>query len=99
MRPTSTGLTRWADDLVKALGMSGISMSQVSRLCTGIDERVSASLNGRWKSAPCRAIDPSANGARPYLWIDATYVKVRQNGRIVLAAGIVEVCVKTGARC
>ena len=58
--------TRSVDDLVKALGMSGISKSQVSRLCAEIDERVSAFLE--------RPIE----GDWPYLWIDATYVKVRQ---------------------
>ena len=59
------------DDLVKALGMSGVSKSQVSRLCAELDERVGAFLN--------RQIE----GDWPYLWIDATYVKVRQAGRIV----------------
>src|SRR5581483_7520455 len=63
--------TRSVDDLVKAMGMSGISKSQVSRLCAEIDERVHAFLN--------RPIE----GSWPYLWIDATYVKVRQAGRIV----------------
>jgi hypothetical protein len=67
--------TRSVDDLVKALGMTGISKSQVSRLCEEIDERVNAFLE--------RPIE----GEWPYLWIDATYVKVRQNGRIVSVAG------------
>jgi len=67
------------DDLVKALGMTGISKSQVSRLCEEIDERVTAFLE--------RPIE----GEWPYLWIDATYVKVRQNGRIVSVAVIVAV--------
>ena len=58
--------TRSVDDLVKAMGMSGISKSQVSRLCEEIDERVKAFLE--------RPIE----GDWPYLWIDATYVKVRQ---------------------
>jgi transposase-like protein len=61
--------TRSVDDLVKALGMDGISKSQVSRLCEDIDERVHAFL------------DRPIEGDWPYLWIDATYVKVRQNGR------------------
>ena len=60
--------TRSVDELVKALGMSGISKSQVSRLCAEIDERVGAFLN--------RPIE----GDWPYLWIDATYVKVREAG-------------------
>ena len=57
--------TRSVDDLVKAMGMSGVSKSQVSRLCEEIDERVKAFLE--------RPIE----GDWPYLWIDATYVKVR----------------------
>jgi putative transposase len=71
--------TRSVDDLVKAMGMSGISKSQVSRLVEEIDERVKTFLN--------RPIE----GDWPYLWIDATYVKVRQNGRVVSAAVIVAV--------
>jgi transposase-like protein len=78
--------TRSVDDLVKALGMSGISKSQVSRLCEEIDERVTAFLE--------RPIE----GDWPYLWIDATYVKVRQNGRIVSVAVIVAVGVNTDGR-
>jgi hypothetical protein len=66
--------TRSVDDLVKALGMSGVSKSQVSRLCAEIDERVTAFL------------DRPLEGDWPYLWIDATYLKVRQNGRIVPVA-------------
>ncbi len=58
--------TRAVDDLVQALGGTGISRSQVSRLCQEIDERVNAFLE--------RPIE----GEWPYLWIDATYVKVRQ---------------------
>ena len=71
--------TRSVDDLVKAMGMSGISKSQVSRLCEEIDERVQAFLT--------RPIE----GDWPYLWIDATYVKGRQDGRIVSLAAIVAV--------
>jgi putative transposase len=75
--------TRSVDDLVKALGMSGISKSQVSRLCTEIDERVQQFLS--------RPIE----GDWPYLWIDATYVKVREAGRIVSVAVIIAVGVNT----
>jgi putative transposase len=71
--------TRSVDDLVKAMGMSGVSKSQVSRLREEIDERVGVFLN--------RPIE----GEWPYLWIDATYVKVRQNGRVVSVAVIVAV--------
>ena len=78
--------TRSVDDLVKAMGMSGISKSQVSRLCEEIDERVQTFL--------ARPIE----GDWPYLWIDATYVKVRQNGRIVSVAVIVAVGANTEGR-
>jgi len=78
--------TRSVDDLVKALGMSGVSKSQVSRLCAEIDERVTAFL------------DRPLEGDWPYLWIDATYLKVRQNGRIVSVAVIVAVGVNTDGR-
>jgi putative transposase len=78
--------TRSVDDLVKAMGMTGISKSQVSRLCAEIDERVHAFL--------ARPIE----GSWPYLWIDATYVKVRQAGRIVSVAVIIAVAVNTDGR-
>ena len=78
--------TRSVDELVKALGMTGISKSQVSRLCAEIDERVTAFLE--------RPIE----GDWPYLWIDATYVKVRQQGRIVSVAVIIAVAVNTDGR-
>jgi putative transposase len=73
--------TRAVDDLVKALGAGGMSKSQVSRLCAEIDTRVNAFLSrpleGRW----------------PYLWLDATYLKVRDGGRIVSRAVIIAVAV------
>src|SRR4051794_4576385 len=78
--------TRAVDDLVKAMGGSGISKSQVSRLCEEIDERVNAFLS--------RPIE----GAWPYLWIDATYLKVREAGRIVSLAVIIAVGVNTDGR-
>ncbi len=78
--------TRSVDDLVKAMGMSGISKSQVSRLCEEIDQRVKAFL------------DRPIEGDWPYLWIDATYVKVRQEGRIVPVAVIVAVGVNADGR-
>src|SRR5438552_9470230 len=78
--------TRSVDDLVQAMGMSGISKSQVSRLCCEIDDKVKAFL--------ARPIE----GDWPYLWIDATYVKVRQNGRIVSVAVIVAVGVNSDGR-
>src|SRR5277367_3974345 len=68
------------------MGGSGISKSQVSRLCEEIDVRVKAFLN--------RPIE----GDWPYLWIDATYVKVRQAGRIVSVAVTVAVGVNNDGR-
>jgi transposase-like protein len=78
--------TRRVDDLVQAMGLSGISKSQVSKLCKEIDERVLAFLKrplaGEW----------------PYLWLDATYLKVRESGRIVSVAAIIAVAVTTDGR-
>jgi transposase-like protein len=68
------------------MGMSGISKSQVSRLCEEIGERAQAFL------------DRPIEGDWPYLWIDATYVKVRQAGRIVSVAVIVAVGVNGDGR-
>jgi putative transposase len=78
--------TRSVDDLVQAMGMSGISKSQVSRLCGEIDERVNTFLN--------RPLE----GEWPYLWLDATYVKVREAGRIVSVAVIIAVGVNDDGR-
>ena len=78
--------TRSVDDLVKAMGMSGISKSQVSRLCEEIDTRVKAFLE--------RPIE----GDWPYLWIDATYLKVRRGGRVVSVAVIIATGVNSDGR-
>ncbi len=78
--------TRSVDELVKAMGMTGISKSQVSRLCEEIDGRVKAFL------------DRPIEGDWPYLWLDATYVKVRQNSRVVSVAVIVAVGVNSDGR-
>jgi putative transposase len=78
--------TRSVDDLVQAMGMSGISKSQVSRPCAEIDDKVKTFLG--------RPIE----GDWPYQWIDATYVKVRQNGRIVSVAVIIAVGVNSDGR-
>lgn len=78
--------TRSVDDLVQAMGGTGISKSQVSRLCEEIDTRVDAFLH--------RPLE----GDWPYLWIDATYVKVRQEGRIVSVAVIIAVGVNSDGR-
>jgi transposase-like protein len=78
--------TRRVDDLVQAMGLSGISKSTVSKLCKDIDERVGEFLNRPLTSE------------WPYLWLDATYLKVRQGGRIVSIAAIIAVAVNTDGR-
>ena len=78
--------TRSVDDLVQAMGMSGISKSQVSRLCGEIDDRIQSFL------------DRPLEGDWPYLWLDATYLKVRQAGRIVSVAVTVAVAVNDRGR-
>ena len=71
--------TRKVDDLVKALGLDGISKSQVSRVCQTLDEEVE-----RFRS---RKLD----GSYPYLWLDATFVKVRDQGKVVSVAVVIAV--------
>src|SRR5665213_750446 len=78
--------TRSVDDLVRAMGMEGISKSQVSRLCGEIDERVQTFLS--------RPIE----GEWPYVWLDATYVKARRDHHIVSVAVIVAVGVNSDGR-
>jgi hypothetical protein len=78
--------TRSVDELVRAMGMTGISKSQVSRLCEEIDGRVKAFL------------DRPIEGDWPYLWLDATCVKVRQASRVVSVAVIVAVGVNSDGR-
>ena len=75
--------TRRVDDLVQAMGLSGISKSQVSKLCKDIDERVNAFL------------ERPLEGEWPYLWLDATYLKEREGGRIVSVAAIIAVAVNS----
>src|SRR5215211_5497954 len=74
--------TRRVDDLVQALGMTGISKSQVSRLCQALDDEVE-----RFRS---RRLD----GPYPYVWLDATFVKVRDEGRVVSMAVVVAIGVR-----
>jgi len=71
--------TRRVDALAKALGLEGISKSQVSRLCQELDAEVE-----RFRSRPLA-------GAYPYLWLDATFVKVREAGRVVSQAVVVAI--------
>jgi putative transposase len=80
--------TRKVDELVKALGMGGISKSQVSRLCEELDEEVA-----RFRGRPLE-------GSFPYVWVDATYVKARQDGHIASTAVVIAVGAnaKTGER-
>ena len=75
--------TRRVDEIVQAMGLSGIGKSTVSKLCKEIDERVNGFL------------DRPLEGEWPYLWLDATYLKVREGGRIVSVAAIIAVAVST----
>ena len=76
--------TRRVDDLVRALGIEGISKSEVSRMCAALDTEVE-----RFRSRPL------ADTAFPYLWLDATYLKVREAGRVVSMAALVATGVAT----
>lgn len=79
--------TRKVETLVKALGMDGISKSEVSRICQELDGEVN-----RWRN---RLLE----GMYPYLWLDATYIKVRDNGRVTNHAVVVAYGVReTGER-
>jgi len=78
--------TRAVDELVKAMGMTGISKSQVSRLCGEIDGKIKAFL------------DRPLEGEWPYVWLDATYIKARRDGRIVSVAVIIAVGVNGDGR-
>ncbi len=71
--------TRKVDDLVKALGIDGISRSEVSRICKSLDEEVRSFL--------ARPIE----GEHPYVWLDATFHKVRQAGRVTSVATVVAI--------
>ena len=80
--------TRRVDDLVQAMGLSGISKSTVSKstvskLCKDIDDRVNAFL------------DRPLVGDWPCLWLDATYLKQREGGRIISVAAIIAVAANT----
>jgi putative transposase len=79
--------TRKVDELVQALGLSGVDKSAVSRICRELDEVVE-----QFRRRPLE-------GAYPYLWLDALYLKVRQNHRIVSQAVVIAVGVRdTGER-
>lgn len=79
--------TRKVDELVKALGMQGISKSQVSRLCQELDDHLT------------RLRELELTGEHPYVWLDAKALKVRQDGRVVNMAAVVAIGVReTGER-
>jgi transposase-like protein len=79
--------TRKVDDLVKALGIDGISRSEVSRICKALDHEVRAFCS--------RPIEVEC----PYVWLDATFHKVRETGRVVSVATVVAIGVTaTGER-
>ena len=71
--------TRRVDDLVQALGMQGISKSQVSRMCAELDHEVE-----RFRTR-------KLEGPYPYVWLDGTFVKVRENGRVVSQAIVIAI--------
>jgi transposase-like protein len=71
--------TRKVDELMRALGLEGISKSEVSRVCSALDTEVEA-----FRTRPI-------SGEHPYLWIDATYHKVRQDGRVISMATVVAI--------
>jgi putative transposase len=71
--------TRKVDDLVRALGLEGISKSEVSRICAELDTAVAA-----FRTRPL-------TGEHRYLWVDATYHKVRVDGRVISQATVVAV--------
>src|SRR5579859_2839305 len=74
---------RRVDDLVQALGMQGISKSQVSRMCAELDKEVEHFRNRKLE------------GPYPYVWLDGTFVKVRDNGRVVSQAIVIAIAVTT----
>src|ERR671930_307354 len=74
--------TRRVDDLVQALGLQGISKSQVSRLCGELDREVERFRTRRLE------------GPYPYVWLDATFVKVRDSGRVVSMAVVIAIGVR-----
>jgi hypothetical protein len=82
-KPMYGGSTRRVDDLIKALGMSGISKSQVSRLCQALDTEIE-----RFRT---RKLD----GPYPFCWLDATFLKVRHDHRVVSMAVVIAVGVNS----
>lgn len=79
--------TRRVDDLVIAMGGTGISKSEVSRICAQLDAEVAI-----WRT---RTLD---HIAFPYLFLDATYCKVRMGGRVVSQAVVIATGVSADGR-
>jgi putative transposase len=73
--------TRKVDGLVKALGLDGMGKDEVSRIARELDESVRL-----FRERPL-------TGFYPYLWLDATYIRSRENGRVVNTALVVAVAV------
>jgi transposase-like protein len=71
--------TRKVDELVQALGLTGIDKSKVSRICKELDTAVAAFRERRFERA------------YPYVWLDALYLKVRENHRIVSKAVVIAI--------
>ena len=79
--------TRKVDDLVRSLGIDGISRSEVSRICKTLDSEVETFRN--------RPIEDEC----PYVWLDATFHKVRELDRVVSIATVVAIgCTNQGER-
>lgn len=72
--------TRRVEDLVETLGVASLSRTEVSRICAALDAEVEAFRS--------RSL---AGEAYPYLWLDATYVKVREAGRVTSMAALVAI--------
>jgi putative transposase len=79
--------TRRVDDIVKALGIEGISKSQVSLIAKDLDVIVEEFRN--------RPLD---SGPYTYLWIDALYIKVREGGRVCSVAVLIATAVNAEGR-
>ena len=73
--------TRKMNDAVRSLGLDGIDKSAVSRISKGLDERVD-----NFRHRPLE-------GRYPYLWLDATYPKARNDGRVIGMASVIAVAV------
>jgi len=78
--------TRKVDDLLQGLGLTGIDKSRVSRICRALDEVVKG-----FRERPLE-------GEHPYVWLDALYLKVRQNHRVVSQALVIAIGVRETGR-